>query len=237
MPHYEFCKRLPCLLEPCIADEGSQTMRLTPPLYGSGRRLAAVVILILAGAPLCGAQTKGGNVQGYVFDPTRAVVPGVTVTATDQERDVERKTVTSPLGEYVLSYLMPGLYRLRFEARGFLPYVAENFEVRVGETAAFSPELTLGTATKSIVVSAVATRPVIDTHQTAQADHIDTVRIENLPINRRDYLDLALLTPGVVNTNHLVDDRDRPDCGDAPIRAGHRRRHRAEQRLHARRLE
>ena len=183
-------------------------MRLAPPLYIGGRRWAAAVILVLAGASLSGAQTKGGRIQGYVLDQTQAVIPGVTVTATDQERDVERKTVTSPLGEYVLSHLMPGLYRLRFEARGFLPYVAENFEVRVGETAAFSPELTLGTATKSIVVSAVATRPAIDTHQTAQADHIDTVRIENLPINRRDYLDLALLTPGVVNTNHLVDDRD-----------------------------
>ena len=183
-------------------------MRLTPPFYTGGRRLAAGVFLVLAGATLAGAQTKGGNIEGYVFDPTRAVVPGATVTATDQERDVERKTVTSPLGKYVLGHLMPGLYRLRFEARGFLPYVAENFEVRVGETAAFSPELTLGTATRSIVVSAVAERPAIDTHQTAQADYIDSVRIENLPINRRDYLDLALLTPGVVSTNDMVDDRD-----------------------------
>ena len=164
-------------------------MRLKPLLYTGGRRWAAAVILVLAGASLSGAQTKSGNIQGYVFDPTRAVVPGVTVTATDQERGVEHKSVSSPLGEYVLSYLMPGLYTLRFEAEGFLPYVAENFEVRVGETAAFSPELTLGAATRSIVVSAVAERPAIDTHQTVQADYIDSVRIENLPINRRDYLD------------------------------------------------
>ena len=183
-------------------------MRLTPPFYIGGRRWAAAVILVLVGVSLSGAQTKGGRIQGYVFDQTQAVIPAVTVTATDQERDVERKTVTSRLGEYVFSHLMPGLYTLRFEAEGFLPYVAENFEVRVGETAAFSPELTLGTATRSIVVSAVAERPAIDTHQTAQADHIDSVRIENLPINRRDYLDLALLTPGVVNTNDMVDDRD-----------------------------
>ena len=183
-------------------------MRLKPPFHAGGRRWVAAVILMLAGASLSGAQTKSGNIQGHVFDPTRAVVPGVTVTATDQERSVEHKSISSPLGEYVLSYLMPGLYTLRFEAEGFLPYVAENFEVRVGETAAFSPELTLGTATRSIVVSAVAERPAIDTHQTVQADYIDSVRIENLPINRRDYLDLALLTPGVVSTNDMVDDRD-----------------------------
>ena len=183
-------------------------MRLNPPLCTGGRRWAAAVILVLAGASLLGAQTKGGRIQGYVFDQTQAVIPGVTVTALDQERDVERKTVSSPLGKYVFSHLMPGLYTLRFEAEGFLPYVVRNFEVRVGETAAFSPELTLGTATRSIVVSAVAERPAIDTHQTVQADHIDSVRIENLPINRRDYLDLALLTPGVVSTNDMVDDRD-----------------------------
>lgn len=197
-----------CLSEPGCANKGSQMMRLKPPLHTGSRRWAAAAILVLAGVSLSEAQTKGGRIQGYVFDPTQAVIPGVTVTATDQERDVERETVTSRLGKYVFSHVMPGLYTLRFEAEGFLPYVAENFEVRVGETAAFSPELTLGTAAQSIVVSAVAERPAIDTHQTAQADHIDSVRIENLPINRRDYLDLALLTPGVVDTNHMVDDRD-----------------------------
>ena len=191
-------------------------MRLTPPLHGSGRRLAAVVILILAGAPLCGAQTKGGNIQGYVFDPTAGRRSwryrddhGPATRCGAQNRYL-------PAGQVCPQLPYAGPLHAAFRGAGFLPYVAENFEVRVGETAAFSPELTLGTATKSIVVSAVATRPAIDTHQTAQADHIDTVRIENLPINRRDYLDLALLTPGVVNTNHLVDDRD--------SRAGLRRR-------------
>ena len=93
-------------------------MRLRPPLCIGSRRWAAAVILVLAGASLAGAQTKGGRIQGYVFDQTQAVIPGVTVTATDQERDVERKTASSPLGKYVFSHLMPGLYTLRFEAAG-----------------------------------------------------------------------------------------------------------------------
>ncbi len=178
------------------------------PLYTGGQRLAAALMLAVAIATGAAAQTNIGNIRGSVFDPTRAVVPDVTVTAVDQERGVERQTVSSALGEYVLGYLTPGLYTLRFEAAGFSPYVIENFEVRVGETAPFSPELTLGPATESIVVAATAARPVIDTNQTAQANHIDFVKIENLPINRRDYLDLALLIPGVFDTNHLVDDRD-----------------------------
>lgn len=77
-------------------------MLVKPPLHAGGRRWAAAVILVLAGVSLSGAQTKSGNIQGHVFDQTQAVVPGVTVTATDQERGVEHKSVSSPLGEYVL---------------------------------------------------------------------------------------------------------------------------------------
>jgi len=82
--------------------------------------------MVLAGASLSGAQTKGGRIQGYVFDQTQAVIPGVSVTALDQERDVERKTVSSPLGKYVFSHVMPGLYTLRFEAEGFRSPVREG---------------------------------------------------------------------------------------------------------------
>ncbi len=173
-----------------------------------GTRFTAALLLVLATAATSGAQTHSGNIRGSVLDPTEAVIPGATVTLLDQDRGLERETVSSPVGEYLFSHLVPGLYTLRFEAENFAPYVIEDFEVRVGETVGFSPALTLGAATESIVVSAVAARPVIDTNQTAQASHIDFVSIENLPINRRDYLDLALLLPGVLDTNHMVDDRD-----------------------------
>ena len=60
-----------------------------------------------------------------------------------------------------------------------------------------------------MVVSGASTRPVIEPERVQQSDHIDLVRIQNLPINRRDYLGLALLTPGVVNTNHIANAIDR----------------------------
>ena len=171
-------------------------------------RAAAALLLVLTGIAISEAQTDIGNIRGYVLDQTGAVIPGAAVTALDQARGVERRTVSSATGEYVLRYLVPGLYTLRFEAEDFTRYVIENLEVRVGETAPFSPELAVGAVTAAIVVAAAAAHPVIDTHKTAQAEHIGFVGIENLPINRRDYLDLALLIPGVVDTNQLVDDRD-----------------------------
>ena len=183
-------------------------MKWIPPLYAGACRLAVALMLVLTSVAVLEAQTDIGNIRGYVRDQTEAVIPGVAVTALDQARGVDRQTVSSATGEYVLGYLVPGLYTLRFEADGFAPYLIENLEVRVGETVPFSPELAVGAITADIVVAAANAYPVIDTHKTAQAEHIEFVAIENLPINRRDYLDLALLIPGVVDTNHMVDDRD-----------------------------
>ena len=152
------------------------------------------------------AQTNTGNLHGYVYDETGAVVPETTVTATNKSRGTQRRTQTTEFGDYVFNHLEPGMYDLRFEAENFAALVMEDFEVRVGETESLSPQLAVGAAAESIAVS--AQQVGIDPERTQQSDHIDSVSIGNLPINRRDYLDLALLTPGVVNTNYVVDDRD-----------------------------
>ena len=171
-------------------------------------RLGTVLQLLLVSGVLAQAQTNTGNIRGYVYDETRAVVPGTTVTAVDQSRGVRRQTSTSVVGEYFFSHLDPGLYTLRFEADNFAPYVIENFEARTGETELFSPQLALATVEETIVISTESAQPALAPDRTQQSDHIDFVSIQNLPINRRDYLDLALLTPGVVDTNYVADDRD-----------------------------
>ena len=171
-------------------------------------RLGTVLQLLLVSGVLAQAQTNTGNIRGYVYDETRAVVPGTTVTAVDQSRGVRRQTSTSVVGEYFFSHLDPGLYTLRFEADNFAPYVIENFEARTGETELFSPQLAVATVEETIVISTESDHPPLAPDRTQQSDHIDFVSIQNLPINRRDYLDLALLTPGVVDTNYVADDRD-----------------------------
>ena len=177
-----------------------------PRLCCSLRRLGIVAAVLLAGAVLLPAQTDTGTIRGYVYDETRAVLPGVSVTATYQGRGVAREALTSDLGEYVLSRVDPGLYTLRFELPGFAPYVVQDLRVLVGETQTFSPEIVV--AAEAIVITAEATRTVIARDKTQQSNHIDSTSIEDLPINRRDYLDLALLTPGVVDSNYVADDRD-----------------------------
>ena len=161
-------------------------------------------------ASLCGlqAQIDTGSIRGIVYDQTMAVIPDVTVTAVDEQRGVERETVSSRLGEYVFTLLEPGTYSVSFAAENFAPLTVEGFELLVGESSTFSPQLSLATADLEVVILADEARSAIEPERVQQSDHIDAVRIENLPINRRDYLDLALLTPGVVDTNYVAEDRD-----------------------------
>lgn len=183
----------------------SRHLHRTPRL---GLLVTLVVAALVWGLPAFG-QTNTGSIQGVVYDESMAVMPGVKVTASDLARGVERSVVTSEAGDYVLTLLMPGEYLLLFEAESFAPLTVEGFEVLVGEAAEFSPQLAVAATQAEIVISADAQRSAIEPQRVAQSDHIDSVRIENLPINRRNYLDLALLTPGVVDTNYIANSTDR----------------------------
>ena len=172
-------------------------------------RSFSIVSLTLMGSVAVDAQTNTGSIRGFVYDETRAVIRDVTVTAIDESRGVAQEAVPTDSGGFVLSHLVPGRYTLRFEAPNFATLTVEGFEVQVGGISTFSPQLAVAATETRVVVSAASTRPVIEPERVQQSDHIDSVRIQNLPINRRDYLGLALLTPGVVNTNHIANAIDR----------------------------
>ena len=164
---------------------------------------------MLMGSLAVYAQTNTGSIRGFVYDETGAVIRDVAVTALDESRGVAREAVTTDLGGFIFSHLAPGMYTLSFEAANFATLTVEGFEVRVGEISTFSPQLEVAATETRVVVSAASARSAIEPARVQQSDHIDSVRIQNLPINRRDYLDLALLTPGVVNTNHVANAIDR----------------------------
>ena len=183
-----------------------------------------IVSLAMIGSLALCAQTNTGSIRVFVYDETMAVIQDVTVIALDESRGVTREAVTSDIGGFVFSHLAPGMYTLSFEALNFAPLTVEEFEVRVGEISTFSPQLAVAATEDRVVVSAESARPAIEPERVQQSDHIDSVRIQNLPINRRDYLDLALLTPGVVNTNHIANAIDRriaprPPPGSASVGA------------------
>ena len=172
-------------------------------------RCLSIASLMLMGSLAVYAQTNTGSIRGFVYDETGAVIRDVAVTALDESRGVAREAVTTDLGGFIFSHLAPGMYTLSFEAANFAPLAVEGFEVRVGEISTFSPQLEVAATETRVVVSAASARSAIEPARVQQSDHIDSVRIQNLPINRRDYLGLALLTPGVVNTNHVANAIDR----------------------------
>ena len=176
----------------------------------SGGLVKAVgLVCLLAGAAGLQAQTNTGGIRGSVFDETMGAVPGATVRTVEENRGVERQSLTSETGEFAFTYLDPGVYSLSIEAEGFAPLTIEGLEVRVGENATVSPQLALAATEELVVVTAESARSAIEPERVQQSDHIDSVRIQNLPINRRDYLDLALLAPAVVDASYVANATDR----------------------------
>jgi carboxypeptidase family protein len=135
-----------------------------------------------------------GSIQGTVTDPNGAVVPKAAVTISNKGTGQAIKVATSGAGTYTSGPLLPGNYEVRVEAQGFQTQVAQ-IPVQVGVTSNGNAKLTVGKATE--VVEVTATGVAINTEQPTVQGVLTTQQIENLPINGRNFLDLAQLEPGV----------------------------------------
>jgi hypothetical protein len=162
------------------------------------------ILFVLCSLALAQATSSGGDLRGTVTDPTGAAVVNAKLTLTNPDRGFSRTAETGAAGEYSFPIVPPGIYRLRAEAAGFQPKVLDGVEVRVGDIVTLPVELTVGTVQSEILVT--ADLPTVEVERTQQANTIEQKSINNLPINRRNYLDFAVLVPGVVETTSLVDD-------------------------------
>lgn len=164
------------------------------------------VLLVAAEAVYPQAQVSSGDLTGHISDPKGAAVSAAKVTASDSERAITRSAIAGDNGEYRIPLLPPGTYSVRIEAKGFTTKVMQGVTIQVGQTLRLSAQLEVGAVTTEVTVQAEP--PVIETERSQQANTIEKQRIQNLPINRRNYLDFALLAPGVVETTDLVDSTD-----------------------------
>jgi hypothetical protein len=143
-----------------------------------------------------GAQTtiSTGSIQGTVTDPNGAVVPGATVTITNKATGQSSKLTSSSTGIYSSGALVPGEYEVRVEAKGFQTQVL-TIPVQVGNVASGNAKMTVGQSTEVVEVTGSAV--TVNTEQATVQGVLTTQQIENLPINGRNFLDLAQLEPGV----------------------------------------
>jgi hypothetical protein len=159
--------------------------------------LGAFLLAMLIASPISGrAQVTNatGTIQGTVTDQTGAVVPNAKVTLTEPSTGFTKVFTTTGDGYYSAGSLIPGTYSLQIEAAGFST-AKENVTVQVGVAANGSVKLGVGTGVTQVQVQANAVQ--VDTQQTQIAGVLTREQIANLPVNGRNFLDLAQLQPGV----------------------------------------
>src|ERR1700722_12466700 len=171
----------------------------------------AVVVLavcLLLASPIAHAQGVGdsGSLSGTVTDPTGAVIPKGTITAEDKSRGIRLSAIVEGNGQYRFTNLPPGSYDLSAQIPGFQSQILKGVVITVGQVA--NLDFHLQVATTSSVVEVSAAPPVVETERGGQANTITQQYIEDLPIDRRDYLTFTLLLPGVSDSTRLADDQD-----------------------------
>ena len=140
------------------------------------------------------AQAPTGEITGSVHDPSGAIVAGARVTVTNQETNLTRVAETNEAGIYSVPALPPGTYAIRVEKSGFSVQQQRNVELQVAQVARIDFTLQVGNVAEVIEVTAGA--PVLDTETTSLGTVIENRRIVELPLNGRNYLQLASLIPG-----------------------------------------
>jgi hypothetical protein len=165
-------------------------------------RLVLVLALLALFCPTASAQSSGATTAalgGTVKDTTGAVLPGAQIQIKSPQTGVMREATSDERGEFQLSLVPPGEYEFKVEVEGFTP-LSRRIVLSLGQTLNLPVELQVGGATEVVEVSSAA--PILEVNKTEVSTTIDRQRIDSLPINRRNFLDFSLTTPGV-NTDRL----------------------------------
>jgi len=154
----------------------------------------SVFVLWLLCALAIHGQAPTGTVAGVITDPTGAPVGGASVRLTNRDSGLTRNLTTSTEGDYSASALPPGVYHMTAEATGF-GLLERSATVEAGTTTTVNLALQIGAVSAQVTVSDAAPLLSYDQHQVDGV--ITRNQIENLPLNGRNFLELAKLEPGV----------------------------------------
>ena len=160
------------------------------------RKLCPVLaaILLLSAVPAFG-QRSSATIRGSVRDATQAVLPGATVTATNEDTGFVRSSTTNSSGVYSLSDVPIGRYRVEAEMPGFKKASRTSVILRVADDFAIDFELEAGGVTETVAVEASATPVRVLGGDVSGV--ITGEQVRELPLNGRNFLQLATLMPGV----------------------------------------
>jgi hypothetical protein len=154
----------------------------------------ATAALVALGALTVAAQNPTGSIRGTVTDEQGAVIPKAAITVTNKATGDVRKTTSTEDGTYGVENLLPGDYDVKVEAGGFST-ITQTVTVQVGNTSNGNATLRVGAA--NVVVDVISEAPIIDKTDYKIDGVVNREKIDALPLNGRNFLQLALLEPGV----------------------------------------
>ena len=167
----------------------------------------AIVVALLCCALSLQAQTATGTITGTVADESGAVVPGATVTITQKSTGNARTLTTNTEGLYSAPSLLAGDYEVRAEMQGFRTLVRDA-QVLAGSDTTVNFAMTLGATREVVTVEAATAQINYDTHTVAGS--IERQSVQELPLNGRNFTQLATLEPGVTVTAGATSSRNSP---------------------------
>ncbi len=159
--------------------------------------LASTLILALALAPnpaVAQAQFTTGVIDGTVYDPSGAIVPGVEVVARNVDTNFTRTAVTDQVGHFSFLQMPSGPYEVTYVLADFATLVQDGLTLTVGQTLTLRPSLTVSGTEETITVTG---SDIIDTRATTSSSTLNQLTLETTPNLGRKFEDLLTLTPGV----------------------------------------
>ena len=171
-----------------------QSRPCSPPL---GRILLLLIGLLGLSATLAFAQMNTGEISGTVSDPAAAIIEGATVVAVNLGTQLKFSSVTNGSGQYLLTQLPPGEYTLTVNFQGFKQAVEQRVALHVNERLRQDFSLQLGDTRESMIVQAIP--GLVEVESAEIKDVIQNQQVADLPLKDREFLQLTLLSEGVVN--------------------------------------
>ncbi|HSL21988.1 MAG TPA: carboxypeptidase-like regulatory domain-containing protein, partial [Vicinamibacterales bacterium] len=158
---------------------------------------AAALAVFLLGAGSASAQNA--TVEGTIRDSSGGVLPGVAVTARNEETGLARTAVADAAGQYHVRALPPGRYTLSVELSGFTTEERQGIVLIIEQVATL--DFTLKPAAIAETLTVTGESPIVDTSRSDVATSVSTQQIQDLPVASRRWIDLAMLTPGTSQDN------------------------------------